>query len=192
MLVVKGTELEESRSKDTQTVDAEGERIQPLIAGVIVAAPPVHEDHRGVLVEMYREPGFWDEPFAYAYQTSLRPGVAKGWFLHREKQDRYHLAVGELLLFLYDDRDESPTRGLVNKLFLSERNNRDVFIPAGVWHLSLNVGLTDAVLINLPTTRYNPESPDRYHLPFDTDEIPVDIRSHLPLANMGPIRPEAR
>lgn len=178
--------------RDEQTVDAGGRPIIQLIDGVMASAPPVHEDHRGVLIEMYREPGFWEQPFAYAYQTSLRPGVAKGWFLHREKTDRYHLAVGELMVFLYDDRDGSPTRGLVNRLMLSERNQRDVLIPAGVWHLSLNVGSSDAVLINLPTTRYDPASPDRYHLPFDTDRIPIDVRSHFPIANMGPIDPRAR
>lgn len=96
------------------------------------------------------------------------------------------------MLFLYDDREGSPTRGTVNRLMLSERNSRDVFIPAGLWHLSLNVGSTDAVLINLPTTRYDPASPDRYHLPFDTDRIPVDIRAHFPLANMGPLEPLGR
>jgi len=179
-------------TQDSPSVDAEGRPMIRLIDGVIFSSPPVNEDHRGVLVEMYRESEFWQQPFAYAYQTSLRPGVAKGWFLHREKSDRYHLAVGELMLFLYDDREGSPTRGLASKSLLSERNHRDVFIPAGVWHLSLNVGLGDAVLINLPTTRYNPEAPDRFHLPFDTDQIPVDIRSHFPIANMGPIQPEPR
>ncbi len=179
-------------TQDSQSVDPEGKALLELIDGVIVSTPRVHEDHRGVLVEMYREDDFWQEPFAYAYQTSIRPGVAKGWFLHREKSDRYHLAVGELMLFLYDDREGSSTRGFVNKFLLSERSRRDVFIPCGVWHLSLNVGLTDAVLINLPTTRYNPESPDRYHLPFDSELIPVDIRSFFPLSNMGPISPAAR
>lgn len=181
----------EKPTQDSQTVDADGRLIQSLIEGVVVSSPPVYEDHRGVLVEMYRESDFWSEPFAYAYQTSLRPGIAKGWFQHLKKSDRYHLALGEILLFLYDDRSGSSTRGMVNKLFLSERRQRDVFIPAGLWHLSLNVGQSDAVLINLPTTRYNPESPDRYHLPFDTDQIPVDIRSHFPLANMGPLTPKA-
>lgn len=178
--------------RDVQTVDAEGRSVVRLIDGVIASAPPVHEDHRGVLVEMYRESEFWDRPFAYAYQTSVRPGFAKGWFLHREKTDRYHLAVGELMVFLYDDREGSTTRGLVNTFSLSERNLRDVLIPAGVWHLSLNVGTADAVLINLPTTRYDPASPDRYHLPFDSDQIPVDVRSYFPLVNMGPLQPKAR
>lgn len=179
-------------SKDKQTVDREGKPIADVISGVLVSAPAVHEDHRGVLVEMYSAPGFWDEPFAYAYQTSLRPGVAKGWFLHEFKSDRYHIASGEILLFLFDDRPESPTRGMVNKFLLSERNMRDVFIPHGIWHLSLNVGMQNAILINLPTTRYNHEEPDRFHLPFDTDQIPINIRSYFPLANMGPIDPEAR
>ena len=179
-------------TQDLPSVNLEGQKIVRLIGGVVFSSPPVHEDHRGVLVEMYRESQFWEQPFAYAYQTSLRPGVAKGWFLHREKSDRYHLAVGELMLFLYDDREGSPTRGVASKSLLSERNCRDVFIPAGIWHLSLNVGSGDAVLINLPTTRYNPEAPDRFHLPFDTDQIPVDIRSYFPIANIGPIDPEAR
>jgi dTDP-4-dehydrorhamnose 3,5-epimerase len=178
--------------RDSQTVDAQGRPLVELIDGVLVSSPVVHEDHRGVLVEMYGEAEFWAQPFAYAYQTSLRPGVAKGWFLHKEKSDRYHLAFGELMLFLYDDREGSSTRGIVNKIMLSERNLRDVFIPAGLWHLSLNVGSTDALLINLPTTRYNPEAPDRYHLPFDTGQIPVDVRSYFPLSNMGPINPEGR
>lgn len=179
-------------SRDKQSVDAQGNPIRELISGVIVSAPKVHEDHRGVLVEMYQEEGFWNESFSYAYQTSLRPGVAKGWFLHQFKSDRYHLAVGEIMVFLFDDRPDSQTRGMVNKFLLSERNMRDVFIPHGIWHLSLNVGSQDAVLINLPTTRYNPEQPDRYHLPFDTDQIPVNIRSYFPLTFMGPTDPMAR
>jgi dTDP-4-dehydrorhamnose 3,5-epimerase len=141
---------------------------------------------------MYSNEDFWELPFAYAYQTSLRPGVAKGWFLHKEKCDRYHLAVGEILLFLFDDRPSSLTSGMVNKMVLSERNLRDVYIPSNVWHLSLNIGTQDAVLINLPTTKYNPESPDRFHLPYNTDQIPVDIRSHFPVTNMGPIHPQGR
>ena len=96
------------------------------------------------------------------------------------------------MLLLYDDREGSPTRGLINKFLLSERNRRDAFIPCGLWHLSLNVGSTDAVLINPPTTRYNPEAPDRYHLPFDSGAITVDMRSYFPLSNMGPINPAAR
>ena len=179
-------------SQDSQTVDSSGESVQQLIDGVRVLEPAVHEDHRGVLVEMYSDEEFWKLHIAYGYQTSLRPGVVKGWFLHREKTDRYHLAVGELLVLLYDDRAESPTRGLVNKFVLSERRYRDVLIPNNVWHLSMNIGMADAVLINLPTTRYNYESPDRYHLPIDTDKIPVDVRSYFPVANMGPIRPQGR
>lgn len=173
-------------TKDRPTVSAEGTPLAPTIDGVIVSSPPVHVDHRGALVEMFTLPEFWKVDFAYAYQTSIRPGMLKGWFAHEKKLDRYHLVTGELLVVLYDDRPESPTRGMVQKLVLSERGPRQVLIPPLIWHLSLNVGQDDAILVNLPSTHYDHANPDRFHLPIDSDRIPVDIRSFFPVANLGP------
>lgn len=166
--------------KDRPTVDASGVALAIIIDGVVVNKPPVHVDHRGSLVEMYTNPEFWHEGFAYAYQTSIRPGTLKGWFAHEHKYDRYHIVTGELLVFLYDDRVSSPTKGVVQKLVLSEASARQVLIPPLVWHLSLNVGQSDAVLINLPSTHYNHEHPDRFHISIDSEEIPIRVRDYFP------------
>ena len=104
---------------------------------------------------MFTMPEFWNAEFAYAYQTSIRPGMLKGWFAHEKKLDRYHLVSGELLVLLYDDRENSPTKNVVQKLILSEATVRQVLIPPNVWHLSLNVGQEDAILVNLPSTHYD-------------------------------------
>ena len=157
-----------------------------MIDGVLVHQPPVHVDHRGALVEMFTVPEFWKVDFAYAYQTSIRPGMLKGWFRHEKKTDRYHLVTGELLVALYDDREGSPTRGLSQKLVLSEKSARQVLIPPNVWHLSLNVGQTDAILVNLPSTHYDHTNPDRFYIPIDSGEIPVDVRSFFPVTYAGP------
>ncbi len=163
----------------------QGELLATTIDGVIVHKPPVHVDHRGALVEMFTLPDFWKADFAYAYQTSIRPGMLKGWFAHEKKLDRYHLVTGELLVILFDDREGSRTRGMVQKLVLSEKSARQVLIPPMIWHLSLNVGQEDAVLINLPSTHYDHANPDRYYLSIDSGEIPVDVRSFFPVTYSG-------
>ena len=173
-------------TQDPSTITASGVSRMASIHDVIVYKPPVHADHRGELVEMYTTPEFWKEDFAYAYQTSIRPGMLKGWFAHEKKVDRYHIVRGELLVLLYDGREDSPTCGVSQKLLLSDRTARQVLIPQRVWHLILNVGQEDAILVNLPSTCYDHENPDRFHIPYDTDLIPIDVRSYFPVTFSGP------
>ena len=186
MEIRKPESLLEIAKKDIPTVFRNGDPMSDSIEGVLLNKPPVHSDHRGSLVEMYTRDDFWQDGFAYAYQTSIRPGMLKGWFSHEKKLDRYHLASGELLVFLYDDRPNSRTRGLVQKVLLSESTYRQVLIPQLVWHLSLNVGIKDAVLINLPSTHYDHKNPDRFHIGIDSGLIPVDVRSYFPTSYSGP------
>lgn len=175
--------------QDRATVSATGEILAGHLDGVRVARPTVHVDHRGALLEIFTAEEFWDVPYAYAYQTSVRPGMLKGWFQHHQKLDRYHIVSGELLVLLYDDRPESPTRGQLQKLVIGETSGvRGVLIPQRIWHLSYNVGQGDAILLNFPSTHYDHEHPDRYHVDIDSGQIPVDVRSFFPVANAGPGR----
>ncbi|UYN82588.1 MAG: dTDP-4-dehydrorhamnose 3,5-epimerase family protein [Microcella sp.] len=168
--------------RDEQTVTEEGKSIAKLIDGVRTRSTPHHVDHRGSVFEIYEGLNdYWDEPVVYAYQFSVRPGQVKGWGLHEHKRDRYTIISGEVLLFLYDSRPDSPTHGASMKLVLSDRGVRQVTIPQFVWHLSVNVGSTEAYLVNFPTEVYHHAAPDRLLLPYDSPEIPVDIRAHLPI-----------
>jgi len=48
-------------------------------------------------------------------------------------------------------------------------------IPRGVWHAERNIGASDVVVVNFPTIPYDHASPDKYRLPLDTKELPVDL-----------------
>ena len=130
-------------------------------------------DERGSLCEMFDERWEWpEEPLVYSYFCTLRPGVVKGWALHREHEDRYFVVYGEMEVTLYDDREESPTRGLLSQIYLTEFDRRLMNIPAGVWHADRNVGEKDVLLVNFPTRGFDHENPDKYRLPIDTELIP--------------------
>jgi dTDP-4-dehydrorhamnose 3,5-epimerase len=168
---------------DVQTVTADGRPTTPAIDGVLLHTPPVHLDHRGALYELYAgDSDLWSAPIVYSYVFTVRPRQMKGWGMHEHKEDRYSLVVGEDLLLLHDDRPGSATCGVTQAVVLSERGTRQVVIPRGVWHLHVNLTPHEAHLINFPTEVYNHAAPDRLMLPWDTDELDVDVRKYLPRA----------
>jgi dTDP-4-dehydrorhamnose 3,5-epimerase len=167
--------------RDRQTVTRGGESTVSTIDGVITRTPVTHVDHRGALFEVYDgDPEQWPDPVVYVYQTSVFPGQIKGWARHEVKIDRYTLAAGELLVLLHDPRPDSPTAGLTQRVVLSPRGIRQIVIPVGVWHLLANIGDQEAHVVNFPTEPYHHDRPDRILLPWDTDELPVDVRAYLP------------
>lgn len=170
--------------RDVATVTAAGASTVPVIDGVVTHRPVVHLDHRGSLFEIYPGPDqdspMWSAPIVYAYQSSVFPGQVKGWSRHEVKADRYCLAHGELMVLLHDGRPGSGTRGLTQRVVLSARGDRQLLIPPGVWHLISALGSAEAHVVNLPTEPYHHKAPDRFQLPWDTDELPVDVRRYLP------------
>ena len=167
--------------RDVQTVTSEGAPTRVPIDGVVTHTPISHIDHRGALFEIHNlDPALGTEPVVWAYADTVRPGQTKGWARHEVKVDRYTLIVGELLVLLHDGRAGSPTHGQTQAVVLSTGHVRQIRIPVGVWHLLANIGGVDAHFVNLPTEPYHHEAPDRILLPWDTDELPVDVRHYLP------------
>lgn len=164
--------------KDTQTVTSEGESIHKLPSGVAFHDVITHVDERGSVCELFDPRWGWHkDPLVFAYSFTIRPGMIKGWGLHKKHEDRYFILYGEMEVVLYDERDDSPTCGLVSKIVLSEYRRRLMNIPAGVWHADRNLGSKDVVVVNFPTIQYDHSDPDKYRLPLDNDTIPYKHES---------------
>lgn len=162
--------------KDVQTVTAEGQSVRPQIQGAILRRTAPIEDERGHVTEIYRPSwGVHEMPLVYVYQAMLRPGKVKGWGVHAKQDDRVFCVVGSLRVVLYDVREDSPTKGLLNVHVLSEQNRGLLIIPAGVYHAVQNIGLNDAYFVNMPTRPYDHEDPDKRRLPLKNDLIPFSF-----------------
>lgn len=162
--------------QDRATVTPAGERLTTLPEGVVVRDLVTHTDERGTVCELYDlRWGVNPDPVVFAYTFTIRPGAAKGWGVHRVHEDRYAFLSGELEVVLHDGREDVSTSGLTARLFLSERRRQLLVIPRGVWHAERNVGASDAVVVNFPTIPYDHASPDKYRLPLDTKELPVEL-----------------
>jgi len=169
-------------TRDGQTVTSDGKPLQRLTEGVVIRDVPTHSDERGSVFELFdtRWPSHPD-PLVFAYCFTIRPGIVKGWNLHKEHEDRYFLLQGELELVLFDPRPESSTCGEVCRIVLTEHSRRLVNVPKYVWHADYNIGTKDALVVNFPTAPYDHGNPDKYRLPLDTPLIPYSF----PLARGG-------
>jgi dTDP-4-dehydrorhamnose 3,5-epimerase len=98
--------------------------------------------------------------------------VVKGWVKHEFQTDRLFLQRGAVRIVLYDDREDSPTYGMINQFTFTEQNRGVICVPPGIYHALENVGTSDAICLNFPTQPYNHAEPDKYRLPLDTELIP--------------------
>ena len=167
-------------TRDPQTVDADSRKLIRYIAGVQVRFATTHLDDRGELCEIYNPAwGFDSAPLVYVYQTSVRPGKLKGWVYHKEQDDRLFASFGSLRIVLFDMRDDSDTKGMINEIELGERRRGLVLIPKLVAHAVQNIGNVDATFVNLPSKPYNHANPDKYRIPIGSGQIPYEFESSL-------------
>jgi dTDP-4-dehydrorhamnose 3,5-epimerase len=143
------------------------------IDGVIVVPLRRIPDERGTIFHMLRrdDPHFIE--FGEIYFTSIYRDVIKGWHRHREMTLNYACIQGRIKLVLYDDREGSATRGVVQERFLGPDDYSLVVIPPGVW--TGMKGMTEVALVaNCATHPHDPGRTER--LDPEDPSIPYDWR----------------
>ena len=141
-----------------------------LIEGVRVKRLRVIPDERGRVMEILRRDDDLFLGFGQAYLTT----VTKAWHCHERQTDNFVVVGGMAKLVLYDEREDSPTRGLANEFFLGIHNPLLVQIPPRVWHGLKCVGETECLVINFPTEPYDYGHPDEHRLEPHGSRIPYD------------------
>jgi len=103
--------------------------------------------------------------------VTLRPTAVSAWHMHKIKTDHLFVVAGTLRLVLYDDREDSPTRGKLDVLNLSAMRPTLTVIPPGIWH-GIQAFAEPASFVNFFDQAYDYSDPDDWRLPPDSDEIP--------------------
>jgi dTDP-4-dehydrorhamnose 3,5-epimerase len=114
--------------------------------------------------------------FGQVYMTTTYPGVVKAWHLHKKQSDNVVCVQGMIKLVLYDSREKSPTYKQVDQFYLGLHNPLLVQIPEGVFHGWMCVSHEEAIVVNIPTERYDHENPDEFRLDPHDNDIPYDWR----------------
>ncbi len=145
-----------------------------MIAGVKIKKLKVMPDERGHLMEMLRCDDDLFQKFGQIYLTTTYPGVVKAWHLHTRQTDNIVCVRGMIKLVLFDPREDSPTHGEVEQIFLGIHNPLLVQVPPQVYHGWMCISPEEAYMVNCPTEPYHPDEPDEVRLDPHVNSIPYD------------------
>lgn len=152
-------------------VDARGQLRRTPIDGLMFrpTRPVPHED--GHVAEVAR--ASWDVlggPVVQVHTTTTFPDRIRAWGLHQRSTDRLFVVSGLVRIVVFDGRNGSSTRGIVNEFTVSEKNPGLLVVPPNLYHGWKNIGTTEAIIINMPSSMYDYEAPDALDLPWDSPE----------------------
>jgi len=86
----------------------------------------------------------------------IYPGAMAAWHRHKNQDDYMFVIRGALKIGLCQDPDINPSW-----VYLSERDDRVLHIPAGTWHGSYNFTNEPAILVYFITQKYDPDDEER-------------------------------
>jgi dTDP-4-dehydrorhamnose 3,5-epimerase len=166
--------LVEGAQKDAQTITA---RWSPadlrLIDGVSIREVMHVPKRHGYLTEVLRREWLGEHAHVdQVFQVVLEPGGISAWHAHEKTIDRLFVNDGLIRIVLYDTREDSPTRGLINEFRFGTIRPALVVVPPKVWHGVQNVAATRSAILNLVDRAYHYEDPDHWRVPHDSPAIP--------------------
>ena len=143
-----------------------------MIEGIQIIKKKVILDDRGKILHMLRSDEdnftkFGEIYFSYAY-----PKKIKAWHLHKKMTLNYAAAFGKIKIVLYDDREESKTRGEIQEIFLSNENHELISIPPMIWNGFASANDNVAVLANCSDIPH--DTSEIVRLNFDDPKFPYD------------------
>ncbi len=144
---------------------------QPLaIAGIVFEPRAVLGDHRGAVLHHLRAGTPYLPTFGELYHSTVLHGVVKAWKRHQRVAQNLTVPVGRVRFVAYDDRPDSPTRGVVLERFLERAQHGLLHVPAGIWYGFRGEAPGESLLVNCVSEPHDPTETDR--LPENAAEIP--------------------
>jgi dTDP-4-dehydrorhamnose 3,5-epimerase len=122
------------------------------INGVIMQALKFYRDHRGWLVELFRQDEIVPESWpVMTYVSQTLPGITRGPHEHVNQTDGFaFIGPSDFRLVMWDTRACSTTRGRRMVLIAGASNPVAVWIPPGVVHAYRNIGDVPGLVFNAP------------------------------------------
>lgn len=142
------------------------------IDGVVIKRLTQIADERGKIMHMLRVDDPLFKGFGEIYFSQVYPGVIKGWHLHTDMTLNYAVVSGNIKLVLFDEREDSHTRGLVQEIFMGDNDYKLVQVPPMVWNGFKGIGTAPSLVANLASHPHSVEEikrldPLQNHIPYD-------------------------
>jgi dTDP-4-dehydrorhamnose 3,5-epimerase len=130
------------------------------------------EDERGAVMHMLRADQEHFQGFGEIYFSLVKPGVIKGWKLHKRISQSMSVPEGKIRMVVYDSRKESTTFGQFQIINFGNDHYALVQLPPNVWYAFQATSEGHAIIANCITAPHEPGESETLDLksaiiPFD-------------------------
>lgn len=144
-----------------------------MIHGVNIKPLKKIADERGKIMHMLKVDDKEFKRFGEIYFSTIYPDAIKGWHIHNKMTLNYAVVKGMIKLVLYDDRNNSPTKGELMEIFTGDDNYLLITIPPMVWNGFKGISKTEAIVANFTNIAHDPNEIQRMD-PLQNDVISYD------------------
>lgn len=132
-----------------------------MINGVTITPLKQILDERGKVMHMLRNDSDVFVSFGEIYFSCVYPGAVKAWGIHKRMILNYAVPFGRIKLVLYDNRENSLTKGELQEIVLGQDNYSLVTIPALIWVGFQGLGNEMAIVANCASIPHDPEETEK-------------------------------
>ena len=137
-----------------------------MIHDIKITPLKIISDDRGKVMHMLRKDSAIFDKFGEIYFSTIYYKSIKAWHLHKESVLNYACIKGKVKLVLFDDRKESPSKGIYQELTLSPEDYFLVTIPPNIWNGFKGLDKSESIIANCLTLPHNEKEMVRKD-PFD-------------------------
>ena len=126
-----------------------------MIEGVKILPLRRISDERGTIMHGVRSDNLLN-PFGEVYFKKLYKGVINGWHVHEKLILNYICIYNMIKVVLYDMRENSPTKGTIQEVFMGDDNYVLLHIPPGIANASTVISGEYAIFCNVASMPHDP------------------------------------
>tara|TARA_B110000003_G_C16378070_1_gene429318 strand:+ start:133 stop:591 length:459 start_codon:yes stop_codon:yes gene_type:complete len=142
-----------------------------IIDGVVLTPLKQIKDERGAVFHVMKNDSETFYSFGEAYFSKINKKIIKGWKLHKEMKQNFCVPYGKLKLVLFDNRINSPSKGVINEIILcDDKNYIRVTIPENIWYSFKCLSDPYCLLLNISNIEHDPL--ESITMDINTNEIP--------------------
>jgi len=118
----------------------------------------IFKDERGAVMQFFKKNTFKLKECSEVYFSVTNEGIVKGWKYHKEIWQHLSVINGAIELVVFDNRENSETKGHINRLVLDDGERYCLLImPPGLWYSFKGLGSKDSIIANVITAEHSPE-----------------------------------
>jgi len=142
-----------------------------MIEGIEIRNLKQIPDDRGAVFHMLRADAGLLDDVGEIYFSIVNPGVIKGWKQHKFMSMKLAVPKGKMKFVMYDDREDSPTKGNVQEIVVGENESdyKLIVIPPLIWNSFQCISSESAIMCNCASMPHDPDEVEQ--LPIANDKI---------------------